>query len=329
MNHVTSENMYFLRHRDFEDFVNFGRFGSFYHQISSIYPEFILHPWKFGKCEDRFWSVEKNQSLYLSWLGRILGYRTFNDWYAITTGLISQNFGCSLLRLHNNSCYLTLKKTMPYFGWCPWKFSCTFKNFWLDSQNLRIFYENLAEEMNIQVMEDWYSFNMQIFVVPNPGPHVVLKALYPTYMWTAWKFVKSPKKFWSFRNQRHAMDSLGLRLGIKMMSEWYVKCNQKNITSLLGYGLLSLYKGSPQDLLKSVYPEFNWRMYLFNHKRGTLEDKTELSELIRQIQHQLQISSLEDWYRVSYQQISDLGNKLKINNYVKFFSIIWLMWVPP
>eukprot|EP01126_Amoeba_proteus_P049206 TRINITY_DN5740_c0_g1_i5.p1 TRINITY_DN5740_c0_g1~~TRINITY_DN5740_c0_g1_i5.p1 ORF type:complete len:244 (-),score=16.68 TRINITY_DN5740_c0_g1_i5:103-834(-) len=165
MNHVTSENMYFLRHRDFEDFVNFGRFGSFYHQISSIYPEFILHPWKFGKCEDRFWSVEKNQSLYLSWLGRILGYRTFNDWYAITTGLISQNFGCSLLRLHNNSCYLTLKKTMPYFGWCPWKFSCTFKNFWLDSQNLRIFYENLAEEMNIQVMEDWYSFNMQIFVV--------------------------------------------------------------------------------------------------------------------------------------------------------------------
>jgi hypothetical protein len=47
--------------------------------------------------------------------------------------------------------------------WIPWKFRQVADGFWSDMQNQRNFFENLAVELKLQNMEDWYKVTSQVY----------------------------------------------------------------------------------------------------------------------------------------------------------------------
>jgi hypothetical protein len=53
-------------------------------------------------------------------------------------------------------------------------------------------------------------------------PYPMLSALYPDYTWLPWKFIQSPKNYWSdISNQRMFLDWAGKQLGLNELNNWY------------------------------------------------------------------------------------------------------------
>jgi len=89
-------------------------------------------------------------------------------------------------------------------------------------------------------------------------PSKLLQEIYPEHKWILRKFGTVPKGYWdSLENQRDFVEWLGIKLGFKMMEDWY-KVNVKDIAGNGGGGLLLKYTGSPHKLLEAIYPQQDW-----------------------------------------------------------------------
>lgn len=88
-----------------------------------------------------------------------------------------------------------------------------------------------------------------------------LQFAYPGHEWLPWKFEQSvPVHFWDQKDhQRQFMNWLGNELGFKEMQDWY-RVTWKDIQEKGGSGLLDKYRGSPSQLVQTVYPEHVWNM---------------------------------------------------------------------
>lgn len=99
-----------------------------------------------------------------------------------------------------------------------------------------------------------------------------------------------------------------------MMEDWY-KVTAKIITENGGHRILkgtgnSPLTGSPSSLLRSLYTEYPWMLCRFNNvSHGfwasftATENLDEIRNLLEWLAQQLQLRSLDDWYRVSGIQI--------------------------
>jgi len=62
----------------------------------AAFPEHEWLGWQFRAAPRRWWDNRDNQSKYLQWLGKQLGYTKMEDWYNITYEAISSHSGsCS------------------------------------------------------------------------------------------------------------------------------------------------------------------------------------------------------------------------------------------
>ena len=61
-------------------------------------------------------------------------------------------------------------------------------------------------------------------------------------------------------------------------------------------------------MLAAVYPEYDWQPWKFKkHPQNLLRDETVALKLLRFLENSLQIKEPRDWYRVSLDQLRDLG----------------------
>ncbi len=59
-----------------------------YAMLSQNFPEYEWLPWKFIHSPNNFWSVMKNQKLFLNWASTQLNIKEMEDWYKITADVI-------------------------------------------------------------------------------------------------------------------------------------------------------------------------------------------------------------------------------------------------
>src|SRR5689334_7108095 len=73
-----------------------------------------------------------------------------------------------------------------------------------------------------------------------------------------------PRGYWNNKeNQTKFVECLGKQLDITHWEDWY-KVTQQTLHSVSGgSSLLSVFRGSPSALLRSVYPQYQWKTWKF------------------------------------------------------------------
>jgi len=96
----------------------------------------------------------------------------------------------------------------------------------------------------------------------------ILKSVYPDFPWDPLKFPQAPRNHWtSIENQKLFMDELAKKLGInlegkevelaKEMEKWY-KVSSRQLISNGGKAIFAHHKNSLFEILRSVYPIYQW-----------------------------------------------------------------------
>ena len=68
-----------------------------------------------------------------------------------------------------------------------------------------------------------------------------------------------------------------------------------------GGTLINYYSGSIINLVKTVYPNYKWLPWKFiQAPKGYWNDENNVKEYMNWLSEQLNIKTMEDWYRVSY-----------------------------
>jgi hypothetical protein len=176
----------------------------------------------------------------------------------------------------------------------------------------KMFVDRLGKSMGIKNMEDWYEISKED-MINNGGRRMlnrfesvekVLEHLYPEHRWLGWKF-RNQK--WNPEKEKHFMDWLGNQLGYKTLEDFH-QITLENIKNFGGSGILTKYGSSIIKILKSSYPNHSWSPWKFPHTpKGYWEDHDNQRNFVEWLSKQLKIQKMEDWYRVSIQQIQKLA----------------------
>eukprot|EP01121_Diplochlamys_sp_Union-15-3_P014659 TRINITY_DN4702_c0_g1_i2.p1 TRINITY_DN4702_c0_g1~~TRINITY_DN4702_c0_g1_i2.p1 ORF type:complete len:314 (-),score=59.44 TRINITY_DN4702_c0_g1_i2:174-1115(-) len=138
------------------------------------------------------------------------------------------------------------------------------------------------------------------------SPSKAIMSVYPEFKMEYWMFDFKPQGFWQDqKNRRQYFDWLGKRMGIKSLEEWY-RLKTSDAHQAGGRGLFSHhYDNSLYKAMFDVYPEYRWEFWKFKKmpKKG-IEYQNEKQNLLTKIEEKLDVTCLEDWYRVSSEQLS-------------------------
>jgi len=293
--------------------------GSIIQLIKCCYPQYDWLEWKFITTSMGFWNLLKNRKNFAIWLGKTLNYETMEDWYKITQNVIKINYGAGLLtQKYGCSNIKFLKDVFPEYKWLEWKFSIASQGFYQNLENHKIYVEWLGKTLKYETIEDWYKITSNIIKI-NDGAGLIefyhgsiftmLNKIFPHYEWLAWKFNNMPHNFWSdINNQKIYVGWLGKILNYKTMEHWY-KIHQNDIINNYGSGVLSkYYGGSPNKLIQNIYPEYEWKPWLFNKTECNYWDKKEnIKKFAIWLGKTLNYETMEDWYKITGNNIADNG----------------------
>src|SRR5690349_1757606 len=113
----------------------------------------------------------------------------------------------------------------------------------------------------------------------------------------------------NYTNHKVFFDWLGNKLGYKELNDWY-KITGTDITQYGGSGLISeYYNNSPSKALQCVYPHHEWMIWRFKkspHKYWENISTIEQAKILDWLSDKLSITCVQNWNRVSLEQIHKL-----------------------
>jgi very-short-patch-repair endonuclease len=319
LNYTTVEDKYKLSNKDFEDNYGISLLAGYYNSspsliLSTLYPEVKWIPWKFKQVPKDFWNNTNNHKLYIEWLYKELNFNCMEDWYTVSMETFDKYFGNGIVRIHGTY-FKLLKCIYSDYDWLPWKFKVTSDNFWEKKENHKIYTEWLFNELGYKNMEDWYNLSNQL-VFDNYGCgllsgyynlscHKLLENVYSDYKWLQWKFNSVPNNFWKdLNNHKLYLEWLFEELGYNSMEDWY-GISQEIIYRNFGRGLIKLHNSSPQQLLKCIYPDYEWIPWKFKSVGPKFWDDLNNHKLYMEwLFEELGYNSMEDWYGISQDLIT-------------------------
>jgi hypothetical protein len=276
--------------------------------LEAVYPEYDWMFWMFPKASNGAWKVLANQRKFMDALGKRLGYTKLDDWYNCRHNDITGYGGHALFNIHG-SMVNVLEAVYPGQTWIPWRFGVV-RKIWrdMDLSTQRTFMEYLKGELGFSKIEDWYKVTALNFM-NNKGsgllakyarsPIQVLQNVYPEYDWKPWRFQNCPKDTWDdFENHRGFMDDLKVKLGYTTMDDWY-KLTYDVLQANKGRQLLGRYNHSTSLVVRTVYPEYDWKFWRFAHaSQGSWASMTNCKEYMEFLRNILGYQTYEDWYKV-------------------------------
>jgi len=172
-------------------------FNSLIELLIFIYPS---HTWDETKFKKVYWNkidYEKRQNKVIN-LGKLLGYNTMEDWYNITTNIISDNIGFGILSFYDSSPIKMLKDVYPEYDWQPWNFKMAPIKTWNNNDNHKKWLEYFYKQMNFNSFDDFYNV-CYLDIVNHKGTgllntcysgsfQALLKNIYPEHKWDKEKF---------------------------------------------------------------------------------------------------------------------------------------------
>eukprot|EP01124_Arcella_intermedia_P001397 TRINITY_DN10759_c0_g1_i2.p1 TRINITY_DN10759_c0_g1~~TRINITY_DN10759_c0_g1_i2.p1 ORF type:complete len:347 (-),score=73.81 TRINITY_DN10759_c0_g1_i2:776-1681(-) len=96
---------------------------------------------------------------------------------------------------------------------------------------------------------------------------------------------------------------------------WY-SVTSKDFNSNYGGGFLKKHKLSPYQALKSVFPSYEWKPWLFHQvPRNFWENENNLREAMKDIANRLHVHHLDEWYRISRKELMKVDGVTIWNKY--------------
>lgn len=269
-----------------------------------IYPEYEWNPFLLSKH-----SLSKTQLRKgFDWFATQLGIETQQEWYIVTKKQVEDISGYP----HLHSMYKAMKEIYPEYEWYPFLFDEELpKLYWTQQINHKKFFDYVAEHFGIQNLEDWYNIKRSD-VVQLGGEslltryegslYAALKTVYKDFDWNPTMFLKIPQHLISNKkHHRRIFDEVASKLGITQQNEWY-SVNTNKVKSSGGGYILYHYKDSLQKALQSIYPEFEWKPFLFGQvSRNYWKDKNNQRNFMDYLISTHNIRSPSQWFDFSYQ----------------------------
>ena len=319
LNYEKMDDWYNITSKNLKD--NYGsviikKYGFIIKFLKSVFPEYEWIEWKFNSVPNGFWSDINNRKKFLEWLKQKLKYEVMEDWYNLTTQIIKENGGITILGYYNNSLIQMIKSYFPNYHWLEWKFRTTTMNYWNNLENRKKYAIWLGEELKYKNMEDWYKIT-QNTIKSNYGAGLLTKQygcsnikflqdVFPDYHWFEWKFCIASQGFYKkIENRKKYIEWLGKILKYKTMEDWY-KISIKDIKDNDGAGLIEFYNGSIKKILNEIFSDYEWLEWKFNSvPNGFWPDINNQQKYLEWLGKILNYKKMEDWYNISQTDIID------------------------
>ena len=132
--------------------------------VREHHPDHPWHPWLFNESPHRFWHEATNRRAYMSWLGEKLGYKSPEDWHAITTKDFHENKGAGFLSIcYGDSPQKAVREYLPDLPEAPWLFSSVPQHYWHDAENRMSYLKWLGEKLGFRTSSDWFRLSSADF----------------------------------------------------------------------------------------------------------------------------------------------------------------------
>jgi hypothetical protein len=269
------------------------------------------------------WSVRNNCISFLETIAKKEGLSTdVNDVTSLNYQTILKHGGLSLLKKYDSSVLKMMTNLFP-------------ETLFQRKKNLL---EEIGTKLRIKRLEDWYKISStrilnqmkqitkDLYWDDSTSTENIVRGVYPTHEWGSDRFLK-PKIFWrDISNQKIFLDGVIRNFGgIHRVSDWR-KLTFELVRKSGGGPILSIYGQSVFRMLQRIYPQvdFNFRKRkprLRGQTKSTFqkwmtdltgrrsagarfwEDPGNVEKFVKFLGKELEISQLEDWYRVSLMQI--------------------------
>jgi len=282
------------------------------------------HPaWLDARVPVNFWQDRDNRKAYLRWLGEMLGYESLDDWYRVSAKDFSRHRGSGLLfHLYGGSLLAAVEDCYPTHAWHGWLFVKAPQSFWFDVGNHRRYLKWLGKQLGYPEPADWYRLTRSdlvahhgagLFVRYRSSIYDLVTSHFPDETWHPWLFQAVPLAFWKdIANRRAYLKWLGKQVGFKKPEDWY-GIQKSHLERYRGSGLLSpRYYRSAKDAARELYPEFDWKPWLFGKVApGFWDKKANRRAYLTWLGDRLGFRRPEDWYRVTWKDfVSNAGATL-------------------
>jgi len=126
------------------------------HENNALGPQLL--DWKPWLERVSFWNRSRNRTLYLTWLGRVLGVRQTEQWYGVgqDEDLLARLGAGPVLARSGGSLQSALKRAFPEQQWQPWRFiRVSVPRFWESARNTENYLRWVSEQLGIKQTSDW------------------------------------------------------------------------------------------------------------------------------------------------------------------------------
>eukprot|EP01114_Cavostelium_apophysatum_P017306 TRINITY_DN5113_c0_g2_i1.p1 TRINITY_DN5113_c0_g2~~TRINITY_DN5113_c0_g2_i1.p1 ORF type:complete len:393 (-),score=65.41 TRINITY_DN5113_c0_g2_i1:145-1323(-) len=130
--------------------------------------------------------------------------------------------------------------------------------------------------------------------------------------------------YWLDRgNARRFLDDLHQKLELRSFEDWY-KVKTRSVTQNGGGGLLNAYGGSLRRAVQQLYPEYLWdgTRWSIRLSKGFWALESNRRKFIADLELKIGIVNLEDWYKVSKDELFAKGGRKLIDQYGSLFNAL-------
>ena len=248
----------------------------------------------------------ENQQKFMDYLFDQLKMEKLDDWLiGSPKEEIKKRGGKFLVNLYQNNIKNLLKKIYPNFAWdFDQLISSNSNEYFKSIENQRKFMENLYKKFQLKSLDEWEKISL-FKIIKNGGKSLVefyysynfqslLKSIYPHHNWDHLD-IYSPKY------QRNFMNSLAKKLNINQPSDWLL-ISRNHWLKLGAKKLLKIYSNDIKKLLKTIYPNLDWKFeegkMKFRPNKNHFRSFEYLKEKLIYLQRKYEIKEKKEWYRL-------------------------------
>jgi hypothetical protein len=187
--------------------------------------------------------------------------------------------------------------------------------YWDIQQNITKFMDLLKNKMGYTTDDDWYNLTCDVLKQHkggslcsrfNDSPQHVLKVAYPELQLLPWLFkTRVGQNFWKEKSNRiWCFGWLMNKLNYTTQNDYY-NLQQKSFVDNGVGSLVGWYQDSTLNLLKDLFPEFEWLPWKFTivSKSFDWHDKNNIKLWLDWFAKEHKYICMEDWYKLTQDEI--------------------------
>ena len=264
-----------------------------------------------------YWDDKENIKNFLTKLGEKLNFKTPNDWNLLTTKILLNNKGYSIISKYS---IYELKCIACPEGKNSFDSPYRSVSYWDDNICINEYLLSLKNKLNLKTIQDWNELTHK--TIKSNGGNKLLEN-YSIYQIKCMGcpegkeiFSKNytPSGFWDDKlNVIHFLNEIKHKLNLNSPMDWNLKLNQKQIKFYGGKSLLNKY--SLFDLKVLGCPEGKDIFEKLSKPSGYWKNKENVKNFLLHVGKLLNFSSVSDWNSLTSKHIKYYGGLGLFNSY--------------